>query len=597
MRIYKYRALIFLGVLITILTPSCKKYLDKTPAADISETDVFSNFANFQGFEELLYNDFVDFAHGGNSVSLLNFGGDDIVPTQSREMLWVNGDYLSVMSSNRSPYYNTAATQCTGNWRENPQVQNDAVWQNSWFGIRGANVAISHLKDVTVATDEQKRFLEGQAYFFRGAFYWELIKTWGPVPYADSVLAPTSSMHVPVLGLYQEIEKVVADLQHAASLLPDDWDSTVTGQPTFGTNRGRATKGMALGIEAECLMFAASPLYNGTVNGTYTYNLDYCKRSAAVAAQVIQLANQGVYALEPWATYSNMFYMINGTLPRSNEIVFQYPNRGDCHYFSYAFLFGDIGGSSYFDAPSENYVELFETASGLPITDPQSGFDPMDPWVNRDPRFSYNIMIDGDRRVKSTPASNPISFAQLYTGGRDRTATQSRSGFSMKKYWNIVINRIDAGWNYYFYAVPRLRLAEIYLDYAEMANEAYGPNGKDPGANITAVDAVNIVRNRANMPDVNTKFLDNIPDFRARIWNERAVELAFENKRWFDIRRWHVATLPQYTQLMGVDFDKAHTYFNDFVVYNIAFTDKNYWMPFPQSQVNLYSGWKQNPGW
>jgi hypothetical protein len=588
-----YRKVTYLGLLALISLSSCTKYLDKAPTADISEKDVFSNFNNYQGFVEGMYDNIIEWVHGYSNFGRFNLGGDDIMPT-SNLLQWVNADYQSIVNGNISPYYNTLGANIQGPWNTT-STRRKAIWQNSWFGIRQANIAIAHLPELQVATDEQRKFIEGQAYFFRGYFHLQLIKAWGAIPYIDTVLTPSSDMKIPVKGLYETLEKVVSDLQRSAELLPVDWDLTATGQPTLNRNIGRATKGWVYANLAECLMFAASPLFNGTATGNYSYNLDYCKRAAAACWQVIKLANQGVYSLEPWATYSDMFYKLDNTFPRSKEIIQPSPQRGNCRYFASAFLFTDIGTDSWFDAPTQNYVELFETENGLPINDPESGFDPMNPWEHRDPRFRYNIMVDGDRRVKN--ASGDLAFAQLYTGGRDRSSTNSLTGFGMKKYWDVTINRIDNGWGRYTYAIPKLRLAEIYLIYAEMANEAYGPSGKDPDADLTAIDAVNIVRHRALMPDVNAKFLNNKEDFRARIWNERAVELAYESKRWYDIRRWHVAHLSQYRELRGLDFDEGHTYFKSFIVQTVPFAERNYWMPFPISQVNLYAEWKQNPGW
>jgi hypothetical protein len=137
-----------------------------------------------------------------------------------------------------------------------------------------------------------------------------------------------------------------------------------------------------------------------------------------------------------------------------------------------------------------------------------------------------------------------------------------------------------------------------YLIYAEAANEGYdGPNAKTPNATMTAVEAVNVVRARANMPPVNSKFLTNKDTFRPRVWNERAVELAYEAKRWDDLRRWHVAHLPKYKELYELQFDKDHTYFDKVLCRTINFTEAHYWLPFPVNQISLYPEFKQNNGW
>ena len=238
-------------------------------------------------------------------------------------------------------------------------------------------------------------------------------------------------------------------------------------------------------------------------------------------------------------------------------------------------------------------------ANGLPIDDPDSGFDPMHPWDNRDPRFKYNILVDGEKLVNGTPTQSSWKYAQLYLGGVARTSTGSLTGFGWKKFWDETLNNWDNGMgevNYWF-SIPKIRLAEVYLIYAEAANEAYGPKGQDPNASLTAVEAVNLVRARAGQAEVNAKFLGSTAAFRERIWAERAVELAYENKRWYDLRRWHVHHLPKYKELYELQFDQNHTYFKKVLYKTIPFAEQHYWLPFPTNQVTLYPEWKQNPGW
>lgn len=587
----KYKWLLFI-VPILIIT-SCTDYLDKTIEADITEENVFANFNTFQGYVETLYDDIVEWVHLTNSFGEFNWG-DDIIPT--RKQGFIEGDYWFVIGSGNSPYFNSNAKRDNRPWNNNI-TRRHGIWQNSWYGIRAANISIKNLPRLTYATDEQRRFIEGQAYFFRAYFHWEIMKAWGDIPFIDTVLNPDDDMKVATLGLYETIEKVIADLDKAEELLPFNWDDTETGQPTKGFNVGRATKGMALAVKAECLLYAASPLFNGVVNRTYNYNSDYCKRAAETAWKVIQLANQGYYGLESWETYSQIFFTKNNQIPRSKEIIFKAPNRGSSRYFTSSFTFGHIGTDNWYSAPTHNYVKYFEMANGLPIDDPQSGYNPQDPFnkENRDPRFAYNFLVDRDRLIRSL--DDERAFAQLYVGGRERGGSNSRTGYGYTKYWDETLNRYDNGWSNYFYEIPKLRLAEIYLIYAECANEAYGPNGKSPNATLSAIDAVNMVRNRSLMPDVSQKFLVDKETFRERIRNERAVELAYESKRWYDLRRWHVAHLPQYRALTALNFDKDHTYFEEVTIETIKFNEQHYWLPFPSSQVNLYPEWKQNPGW
>jgi starch-binding outer membrane protein, SusD/RagB family len=579
---------------ISLFAISCEKYLDKAEQADVTDKDIFKEFKSFQGFVEVMYGDIVDISKLQNAA-VWNWG-DDMYDTRRTHYFWL-GDYwsiLTVSSFGGTPFWNSGARR--GFYKAAEVYQ--GYWQNGWAGIRTANIALAHLGDLVNATDEERRLLEGQAYFFRAYLHWEIMRAWGAVPYVDVVLAPGSDMRIPQLTFHETTEKVLSDLKKAAESLPVDWDLTEVGGRNSGQNLGRITKGMALAFQAEVLLYCGSPLMNGASTGSFTYHNDYMKRSAEAAWEVIKLANQGVYGLQPWGKYSDMFYMMNTTVPYSKEIIFKTLNRGDSRWNMHSFQFAILGGGNTYGSPTQNYLELFEMANGLPIDDPESGFDEMDPWKNLDPRFYFNIVLDGERFVQNLPGSDPIAFAQLYIGGRERTPQGSLTGYGWKKFRPLTANSRDAQWgSRYIAEVPRLRLAEIYLYYAEAVNEAFGPNGSVPGSNFTAVDAVNKVRERANMPPVHAKFTLNKELFRDRIWAERAVELAFENKRWYDIRRWYVAHLDKYKEMYELQFDKNKTYFRRRLFHTRVFELRHYWLPFPTREVNLYSTWKQNPGW
>ena len=318
---------------------SCNEYLDKTILADINENDVFTTYDKFEGYVETMYNDIVDPIHMGSNYGEFNNGDDNV---SSNKQYWLNADYWYVMGNNNTQYYNSGATRSAGTWNGNSAVRQQAIWQNSWFGIRAANQCLAHLDQLVDATDDQKKLIEGQALFFRGYFHWELMKAWGNVPFVDTVFAATDDMRVPQKGLYNTAEKIVADLQRAAELLPANWDDPIecpSGQRTIGQNKIRPCKGMALANMAECLLYCGSPLFNGVETGSYTYNVNYCKRAAAAAAKVIDIANSGLYKLEPWATYKNNFFRKDNRFPWTKEIIFNGPNRGDGRYFLDNFVF------------------------------------------------------------------------------------------------------------------------------------------------------------------------------------------------------------------------------------------------------------------
>ena len=403
------------------------------------------------------------------------------------------------------------------------------------------------------------------------------------------------------------MERIVEDLDKAASLLPEDWDNTSVGKSQQSLNTGRATKGAALAYKARALLYAGSPLMVHDGGGAYVFDANYMQRAAQAAWEVIELASKGEYGLVPFDNYQELYARMDGTTPWTTETIWaRVPNR----YFGYnrgiGFPYGAqmmnarlgrlytparFGGNDICETPVQNLVDRFEMENGLPIDHPDSGYDPMDPWSNRDPRFRKFIYVDGDNAGVSEQ-----TILKLYEGGADKSEPGVLTSYINHKYWPKGVNKIDQLWSQFTYATPLMRLADIYLIYAEAINEASGPSATAEGASLTAIEAVNIIRARSNMPPVASEFL-NQEAFRERIRNERSVELCFEGSRWNDMRRWYIAHLPENKVQYDLVFDEGHTYFRKVVVFNRIFEQRHYWLPFYKNQTQLYPGWPQNPGW
>ncbi|MEA4935848.1 MAG: RagB/SusD family nutrient uptake outer membrane protein [Paludibacter sp.] len=579
-------------LLLTILAISCESYLDKAPEVNISEKDVFKKFNTFQGYLEDIYQCVPDETLGRSAEMNWNYA-DDVLCTD-RNMLsrhFDAGDYWYWEDQNYSPFWGDISVN------NNNSQGIKGYWQNGWYGIRKTNVVLAHLKDLVSPTQEERNLLAGQAYFFRGYLHFEILRAWGGVAYIDTVYYPSDNMKLPRLSYQETANKVTTDLRRAAELLPANWDETTVGKATLGSNAGRITKMAAYGYLGKNLLYAASPLMNGITTGNYVYNEEICKEAAVALLEVIKLADQGYCGLETWENYYKNFYTLKAEPPIGKEIIFNNPVYRSNKRWRYGdFSMTYLGGWGTYSSPTENYVENFGMANGLPIDEGDSGYNPQDPWTNRDPRFYYNILKDGDRMIVKANNTNPDAFAKLYVGGRHRDAQNSITGYGYTKFRNIVCNTVDDGWNSYTWECPNMRLADVYLMYAEAVNEAYGPTGSAPGG-ITAAEAVNIVRKRANVPNVDARFLIDKGKFREFLRKERAVELAFESHRWYDNRRQYIAHLPKYKEKYTLDFDQGHTYFKKTLHTTIIFDKKHYWLPFPKNQVNLYPEFKQNPGW
>lgn len=594
MKIYKttikYMSALVLGLLITT---SCEDYLDQSPEAVIKEEEVFNNFNTYQGYVEDIYQAVTDVTLGKDAHTNWNFS-DDVIEDR--------GDMLSSIFDQGNYYGWThwKSSQFFGDIRyanDNSNAKGrKGHWGSGWYGIRKANTALKNLDLLTAGTQEEKDLIAGQAYFFRAYFHFEIMRAWGGVAYIDKVFTPDDDIRLPRLSYRETALKAAEDFKKAAELLPASWDETEAGQRTLNQNEGRITKGAALGYLGKNLLYAASPLMNGVSTGNYNYDPELAEEAAKAFNEVIKLANDGYHGLETWEDYFRNFYTLKREIPLGKEIIFNNPiymqwgkrwNYGE-------FNLQKLGGWGSYASPTENYVENFGMANGLPIDAEGSGYDPMNRWENRDPRFYYNIVKDGDRMVQNF--ENADTYAQFFVGGRHRGNLNSITGYGHKKFAHLTCNKYDRGYGWqYHYESPQMRLADVYLMYAEAVNEAFGPGGSVAGG-MTAIEAVNLIRNRAQIPSVDSRFL-NKEDFREVIRRERAVELAFESHRWFDLRRWYVSHLPQYREKYVLEFDEDHTYFQKKLYNTIVFDQKHYWLPFPNDQVALYPEFEQNPGW
>jgi hypothetical protein len=200
-------------------------------------------------------------------------------------------------------------------------------------------------------------------------------------------------------------------------------------------------------------------------------------------------------------------------------------------------------------------------------------------------------------------ANAAYKFANLFNGGNLRLDnTASRSGYLVRKFVTDGCNNTDNEWNNININVSYLRLADVYLMYAESVLHGYGtPQSSNPGFSLTAIDAVNKVRERATLPPVDARFTGSKDAFMGELMRERAVELAFEGLRWHDLRRWNVADQMKYREKTVIDFDRGANgkpiNLRERVVVTRVFEKKHNWLPLPNNQVNLYPAFGQNEGW
>jgi starch-binding outer membrane protein, SusD/RagB family len=626
-----YKGLI-LGAVTLILTGlgSCKKYLDKQPATDVDPTAFYRNFFNFQGFTEELYA-CIPVMDKQDNNNMWNWGEEEVNSPNGKDALLGRFD--------RGDFWISTGFWLDGTLNTNPSDRRTHfLWSGAWYGIRKANLGIANL-DKFNGTQEEKNLIAGQLYFFRAWFHLHLMNFWGGMPYIDTELPADEAPRLPRLTWQQGAEKVAADFKRAIDLLPVNWDNTDAGKATFGNNELRVNKIMAMCYLGKTYLYAGSPFMNKVSGGSATYNTDYCKKAAEAFGDVLKMveAGQTQYALVSFDKYSEILQTNGqaGRMPGLTEAIFRGPSYDwgatglslNRQYLAAQIL----EARSWSLYPSANYVNYFGMANGLPINeqnnsavaDAQSGYDPQFPWKNRDPRFYLTFAFDTQRMVLGSLGTNENwRYANLYTfGGTDEERrwsyrvpeTGSPTGYLLIKFDPIGFNRYDNRFNSHHIHIPWLRLADVYLMYAEAVANGYGSTtaGSAIYPALTALGAADKIRARAGVGLFAPKFRSSVDGFMKELQRERAVELAWEGHRFNDLRRWMLFDKYPYNVKTSIEFDRAEKVnydkvdptknrvlnLREVVIVERKFTEKHYWLPIKRSDVDIYASFPQNPGW
>jgi starch-binding outer membrane protein, SusD/RagB family len=465
--------------------------------------------------------------------------------------------------------------------------------------------------------------LRAENRFLRAYFYFELVKRYGGVPIITQAL-DVNTTNLPPRNTFDEcIQYIINELNAAIPDMVDHWlnynipdgalsaigsgRGDVAGS-TDQSNLGKAEKVAAKALKLKVLLYAASPLHNPT------NSIAKWEAAAAAGHDFMTDANL-VHWRVLFNNYPALFTMNNQNLLTSRKgsnsgIIFTVPQTVGGFQTTimeqWNYPAGITGGAKNVCSPSQNLVDAFEMqATGLPIDAPASGYDAASPYTGRDPRLKMMIGVNGEVFGKSVGGTNYV--IKSYTGGPDAPGAKegaTTTGYYMKKMINPDLDLSTAAGSKRAFIL--MRFGEVLLNYAEAMNEAYGPDAK-PSINGTpavysAKEAVDMVRARSGVAMPALPALDK-DQFRERLRNERRVELAFEEHRFFDVRRWKIAEVTENMPLMGMRVESldapANTTFSytKFKVEDRVFTaPKMYLYPIPEAQV-IINGWAQNPDW
>ena len=414
--------------------------------------------------------------------------------------------------------------------------------------------------------------LRAEARILNAYMYFELLKRFGGVPLIDKLYSLESHPDMERSTYDQVVTHIVGEIDDVLDNdeLEDDWYAYDQKQ------YGRFTQGAALALKSRILLYRASPQNNPSGD------TERWKEAAQAAHDLIELSK---YTLE--GNYGNLF---SGTTShQSKEVILAYMTGANNTPETDNYPMSTNGGKTG-TCPSANLVDAYENADGTPF-DWNSLTPGDDPYAGRDPRLQYSIVVNDSQWNGRT--------MQCYDGGADGSGVMqaTTTGYYLKKFLTDGLDLEKNQTSVHSWIL--FRYAEILLNYAEAMNEAYGPDTDPFGDGKTARWAVNEVRGRVGMPPVTAS---DETEMRNRIKHERRIELAFEDHRFWDVRRWGKADAESAlgVPVKGVSITKTETGFTyaTKIVGTRTFQEKMMLYPIPQSEILRSAGKiEQNPGW
>jgi hypothetical protein len=484
-----------------------------------------------------------------------------------------------------------------GNW--NLYTNPDNTWSTNYAGIRNANNFTQLTNDVTweefrlsnptAYADRvyRTKMWRNEMFFLRAFYYFELVKRYAGVPLVTEKLDVNKDADM-------IIKMNRASFSECIQYITDQCDTAANKLVVTQllADAGAPTKGAALALKARTLLYAASDLFNKSGNNDpvlgYTDNNRQQRwiKAAEAAWEVIKMA-PATYQLN--SSYPALFTLGSA---QSREVIFE-RRMGLLNTFEAANYSIGFNGGGTGTCPTQNLVDAYEMKSD------GYSFD----W--NDPNQKANPYTDRDPRLAMTVVTNNTTFngrvIEIWEGGKDGNPIYktSKTGYYLKKYVipGLDLTKDEQSYHQWIY----FRLAEMYLNYAEAMNEAYGPDYTDGTLTMSARDAVNMVRNRSDvkMPEFPVGMMPD--EFRTKLRNERRVELAFEDHRYWDVRRWNLGASVIGGTINGVKVAKVNdTEFNytPFVVETRVFEPKMDLYPIPADEIIKSGGnIKQNPNW
>lgn len=493
-------------------------------------------------------------------------------------------------------------------------------WRDRNASIQYVNTVLDHIDNIQFTADETlnemfRDRVKGECYGLRALNLYYLLQNYGGkiadgtlmgVPIWTTPFSANSELNVPRNTFAECMKQIFDDLDQAIALLPLDYKdisdgevpakyaskgvnaavyNRVNGATTFLRFSGR----IAEAIASQAAILAASPAFGDQSGITW----EEAARRAGVVINRVGGASGIPANGHLWYTAEQIG---NSVTASANHPEIIWRSGAEDNYT----IEGDNFPPSIYGKgrvnPTQNLVDAFPMANGYPITDARSEYDPKNPYANRDPRLAAYVVTNGSTFGVNNSTINTGTDSPNNDGINKESGYSTRTGYYMRKLLRGDVNPNTASEVKKPHYTARIRFTEIFLNYAEAANEAWGPTGA--GSNgFSAYDVIKAIRQRAGVgTDNGDPYLESAKaskdSMRELIRNERRLELCFENKRFWDLRRWKadLNETAKGVSINGVNYnylDVEARHYSDYMIYG----------PLPYSDVLKFSALIQNQGW
>ncbi|SNR31108.1 RagB/SusD family nutrient uptake outer membrane protein [Flavobacterium sp. ov086] len=577
----KVKVLIFISVLFVFC--SCDDLIDPAIENNRGLKDMYAEAEYAQG---ILLNAYTRLP--GNSWSFNDVATDDAVTNN------ISNNYLKV---------------ATGQWTSNFNPLDQ--WLNSRSAIQYLNIFLAEAPKVKWAKDENVSLLfrdrlMGEAYGLRALYMYYLLQAHAGTATNDQLLGvpillqpetATSNFNVARSSFEDCMKQLYSDVKKATELLPLDFEDALTLPPgqnnlndynrVFGQYaRQRMSSRIAQVVRAQAALLAASPAFSTGNTTTWEDAAKYAGALLNLNGGVLGIASNGLNWYSDVEELKGIGAGVNPPEILWRSDIADSNNLESDNFPPTLFGKGRIN-------PTQNLVDAFPMANGYPITAASSNYDPAKPYENRDPRLKKFILVNlstaGVSNSVITTASDGTTNDAL-----NKVGTSTRTGYYMRKLLRQDVNLNPTSINNQRHYKPRMRYTELYLIYAEAANEAWGPTATG-SIGFSAYDVIKALRTRAGIvqPD---SYLESIKadktEMRNLIRNERRLELCFEGFRFWDLRRWdsNLNESANGDKIQGGIHQKI-------TVENRLYNEYMKYGPIPYSEALKFNALLQNKGW